>query len=1048
MKPLHLTISAFGPYAGRVEIPLEKFGGKGLFLITGDTGAGKTTIFDAVSFALFGESSGSVRTVDTLRSDFAGPDDKTYVEMTFLHKGRRYELRRNPRYQRRKKNGSGLTEESADASLTMPDKSVVTGSVRVTSAVTALLGIDCRQFKQIAMIAQGEFQKLLLADNRERAEIFRRVFNTDLFETVQVELKKRERDARAAFDDCCKSLLQYADGIVCEQGCGQYPVLDGLLREKNIHRIAEVVPPLEELTEADGKLLEEKQKQSAEDAKAMERLIAEKTRAEQINHIFEELETARKNFSRLRERIPAVEARKKEAERAAKAVQNVYPAERIYASERENGERLDRNIRQLCEEEKKRGSECAELEKAWNAEREKEPERERLSAEIAALTSSFAEYSRLKTLCTGKAELEKAREENRKQAEKLKQEKAELERQKESLTKKTEASESAEVDRLNCEKELEACTARRQTLLGLHRQAVDLEDLRKNRAALQQAYLAAETTYEEKRKSREEKEQVFFREQAGILAAGLKDGLPCPVCGSLEHPKKAVPVRGAPSEAELQKAKEEQEAARAAMQEASARARAGLAQEESARKTLEQSFSAAFPGISMPEDPAKRKETIVAEGRKNTEKQKLAAGGLKRLTELCESRKKWLQSAKDAESRLAGLDETLREKEEEKHGLENQLSAMESEIRVTGEGLAFGSEKEARAEADQKQAALSRLKNALQKAEEAYRACRSDRDSIRAILRDNRQKRGELQSRLERAEQEFRAALSESGFPDEREYQDALKNRDRLEQWNREIDEFRENLRFTGEQLRRLTRDSEGKHPQELNGIENERKRLQERRDAADLELRRISARQSANLSILEKLRSGLRRMRKLEQDYLTLSSLSKTANGELAGRQKLAFEQYVQASYFNRILEEADKRLRGMTDGRFELMRKESPSDLKSQSGLELEVMDYYTGKLRSVRSLSGGESFKAALSLALGLSDVIQSYAGGVQIDTMFVDEGFGSLDSESLEQAISALSTLAQGDRLVGIISHVGELKERIDRKLLIQKGIGGSTVKLIV
>ena len=339
------------------------------------------------------------------------------------------------------------------------------------------------------------------------------------------------------------------------------------------------------------------------------------------------------------------------------------------------------------------------------------------------------------------------------------------------------------------------------------------------------------------------------------------------------------------------------------------------------------------------------------------------------------------------------------------------------------------------------------MKRAFKEAEDAYHALKNRLDGNKTLRTDQKERlTATIQSKAE-ALATYTDKLSQCGFPDEGAYHDALKTEAEISNLKLSTEKYRDAVKTVEQDLLRLTKETENMQRQDMEQLEAERQKLEQQKRQTDESMRTLTARLGANEPISRALEKSITGAAVYQQDYLLISNLSKTANGELAGKQKLAFEQYVQASYFNRILVEANKRLKIMTNSRFELLRREDATDLRSQAGLEIDVLDHYTGRVRSVKSLSGGESFKASLSLALGLSDVIQSCAGGVEIDTLFIDEGFGALDSESLEQAIQTLAGLASGNRLVGIISHVSELKERIDRQINIKKTVYGSSIQVI-
>ena len=1047
MKPKHLTISAFGPFANQVEVPFQEFGSMGLFLITGDTGAGKTTLFDAISFALFGESSGSVRPVDSLRSDFAPEQTKTYVELHFEHRGKEYCVRRNPKYQRPKKNGKGFTDEPADASLTLPDGGVVTGSAKVTAEITELLGIDYKQFKQIAMIAQGEFLKLLLADNRERAEIFRRVFGTDSLEKMQQELKRREKEARIGWEDYCKAVLQYTGNLLYSEEQRNRPLVVEWSHEPNLHRVEEMMAVWEEMIRQDAELLEQLKASQKKHQEADSLLIAEQTRAEQTNRLFRELEQAQMHQKELQEQEPEIQRLTQKAGQAAAALERVFPFESIYRSAQDSAQRLEQSLRQLGAKGEQLEQKLAGLREAWQTEQLAEPRRQALAEQLTGLRSSLPDYQKLKELRRQEQELEKSFLECVNFLERLTKENQLLARKRDELQTRLTESQGAQVSLLSCEKERESAAELRTNLLDLHKMVSSLEILQKEGQKLRESYLQAEQEYTQVRCVCEEKEFLYFRQQAGVLAGRLKQGEPCSVCGSTEHPKKASLLEGAPTEEDLRRLRTQQEQAANKLRETSSQAHGKEVQAQSCQEALVQRLAKVLPAVSMGEDLSVLKAVIVLEGKKNTRRQTQLEQDYQAFKTLCRNRESWTEQLNETQKRLLEGEPILLKENERKIDLASQFSAKKAEVQMLREKLPAPSEDEVRILIFQAEQQLNDSKQKLKDSETAFLECQKELENTKAIRQDNEKQLSEQMERLNQTEHNYRQSLLENGFLGEEDYKKALCSREQLEAWRSKIKAFEEGRRFAEENIRRLSEETKGKEPVDGVALAQKREHLEQEKNQLENRIGQTSLRYGGNSSILQKIKDALRTKEKLEREYLMVSSLAKTANGELPGRQKLAFEQYVQASYFNRVIQEANKRLSRMTNSRFELLRKETASDFRSQSGLELDVMDYYTGKLRSVRSLSGGESFKASLSLALGLSDVIQSYAGGVQIDTMFIDEGFGTLDSESLEQAISALAALTKGDRMVGIISHVPELKEKIEKKIVIQKGVAGSTVSLV-
>jgi ATPase involved in DNA repair len=1046
MKPVKIVMSAFGPYSGKAELSLEAFGGSGLFLITGDTGAGKTTVFDAIAFALYGEASGTTRTAEMLRSDFADPETKTFVELTFTHKGKQYTVVRNPKYERPKKSGIGTTVETADAALTLPTGEVVAGYREVTGRLTDLLGINYKQFKQIAMIAQGEFQKLLLAESRDRAEIFRRVFNTELYRSCQELLKKREKEAKARCEENERSILQYLSGIRIpeEDAFG----LTEMLEEQSVHNTEKIMESLEQVQKEDERSQKELNRHSGELEKSIAEQIAAVTQAEYQNALFEKLAATQQTQLELAARSEEMSAWERELAAAEKALFTVKPQESAYLREKSQRDGLSESIAGL---ESRIAAQTAGLEglrAAFAAEQEKEPEREQLSAEIDRLTKTLPQYEAAEVLGREIAQTEKELGRLKDETERYRGEKSRLETLKNTLNEALDRTADTEVRLTDCRHAQELLHTEETGLRGLLQGVSVLKTLHRETEALRARFVGSEKAYQESNTQYLQKEAAFFREQAGILASGLTEGEPCPVCGSTVHPHRAVRAQDAPGEAELKQLKESNEALQQAMQEASGQAGEKDAEYRTTAEQLRRSAAELLRPAAVPETVGvlrelaeERLSACMAAQAKKTEEQD-------RLTEELKRRQSCQKQLADAEQRLQETDAALAKAAEQTVSFTAALAAKGAELAALRAALEYPSRQDAQEQIGKRQERLAALKLALQSADDRYHRAKNELEGNQAVQKDQSAR---LTSASEQAEQAFAAylqALASAGFPDEDSYHSALRGEQEMEDLRVSVEAYRDACKTAQVERARLEDELKDRHPQNLEALRRRKKELDAEKSSVDERLRTVWARLDANWKTLKALRAAEIQRQKNEEEYLLVSSLSKTANGELPGKQKLAFEQYVQASYFNQIIAEANKRLRSMADGRFELLRREEAADYRTQTGLELDVLDNYTGKVRTVKSLSGGETFKASLALALGLSDVIQSYAGGVEIDTMFIDEGFGALDAESLEQAIRTLNSLTAGNRLVGIISHVAELKERIDRQIVVQKGVSGSSLKVVV
>ena len=921
MRPLRLELSAFGPYAGETVLDMQALGRSGLYLITGDTGAGKTTIFDAITFALYGEASGANREPSMLRSKYASPEAETYVRLTFEYGGKVYVVRRNPEYERPARRGGGTVLQRADAELVFPDGRVVTKTRDVTAAVRAIVGVDRTQFSQIAMIAQGDFLKLLLAPTEERKAIFRQIFKTDNFARLQEKLRAETAALSAEVQAHRNSLRQYVASVRIAAEDVRAEAL-GRAREGGV-ATEELFGLLDGLVREDAEAYAAAQARSAQaDAVAAELARREKQAFERES-VCRELEKTRRELDENRRML------EESADRLRR--------ERGRAKEREElGEKAAR-LKGLS----------AMFDEAEQAARD----------ERAAAVSLDG--------CREKVKESARREENaRIRAEQLRAE--------------TQALSDAEVRAAKLEGEYELAKRSADKLEGLYDLCADYAAAGKKARALQERYKAASAEAAALRAKFESANDAYLDAQAGILAQSLEEGRPCPVCGSVHHPAPAGLSAQAPSQAELERARLAANAAeerRAAESEAcaQAQARASAGREAVLRQAAE----------LLPDVPA---------------------------GELHEALPKALEEANGKLGSLANAIAAERTRAKRREKLSDDLTAAEQAKEAAAEALSKARESEASA-ASALEGARVRLRAAEGKLPFPTRAA-ADRELAEA----------------EKALAALRAAL-EAAQADEKECGIRVgKLSGACEQLQAQLDK----LPSADYAQARAARESAETEARNLRTAQQE-----------------IATRLSVNRETAENIRAVAELCAKSEARLSMLSALSATANGTVSGREKVMLETYVQMTYFDRIIVRANTRLMVMTDGQYELVRRECAENNRSQSGLELDVIDHYNGSRRSVKTLSGGESFKASLSLALGLSEEIQSSAGGIRLDSMFVDEGFGSLDEDSLSQALAALSGLTEGDRLVGIISHVSELKERIDRQVLVTKEkSGGSRVRIVV
>lgn len=921
MRPIKLKISAFGPYAGVTEFDFEKLGTSGLYLITGDTGAGKTTIFDAITYALYGDPSGNNREVSMLRSKYADASTPTEVELRFCYYGKEYLVRRNPEYERANKRGSGTTKQIANAEFIYPDGKVISKIKEVDHAVKSVMGIDRNQFCQIAMIAQGDFLKLLLAPTKERMEIFRHIFKTERFANLQDRLK---REAGSLSDENAvikRSIDQYINGIVCD--ADSVDLIEVEKAKNGNLTIEDTIVLLEKLISDD----EETEAKLSEDKAAVQK----------------ELDDIKTLITKAKD--------------IAAAKTDLAKNEADYTKTTESR---------------------ASIHEMYENEKAKETQMEAYAEVIAKIKATLPEYDEL-------ASKQTAANNNRSYIETAEQKAERLDRRISSLTEEKMALSEEEKNLQKAGEEKLKLEAERKTL---KEQSGKLALLKTGITSLETArnkYLTAVQVYEKKADAASVADTAFkagnkayLDAQAGILADTLTSGAACPVCGSTVHPLIAVKPENAPTKMELDNLQEK--AARANNDSNAAREIAGglkgaLDEKE---KSVKEEIRLLLGEVRIDDalDAIEEKIEVLTSKIKEIdlkisgEKKKIA-----RKAEINELLPQKTEELEKAQKEILSIRDALTAKVVENKTLETRITELK-------EKLSF----ESKAKAEEKISALTRgieqTKAAIDSAQKQLAACNEKLASLKSA-------RDEILKRLD---------------------------------GNADID-------LQQESVRQAATEEKGK------AIEKREKT--------------VHSRISVNKKSLENIKVKADDLIAAERKYTWVKALSNTANGNISGKEKIMLETYIQMNYFDRIIARANSRLMIMTDGQYDLVRRKEALTKQGQSGLDLDVIDHYNGSQRSVKTLSGGESFKASLALALGLADEIQSSAGGIKLDTMFVDEGFGSLDEESLSQAMKALTSLADTNRLVGIISHVGELKQKIDKQIVVTKDkSGGSKAEIVL
>ena len=935
MRPLRLTLSAFGPYAGETVLELEKLGKGGLYLVTGDTGAGKTTLFDAITYALYDHSSGGVREGAMLRCKYADPRTPTFVELEFEVNGQRYTVRRNPEYTRPKVRGEGFTTEKADAVLTFPDtRPPVTRAKDVTAAVMEIIGLDYSQFCQIAMIAQGQFTRLLNASTEERSRIFRKLFRTQRYARLQ------ER-------------LQAESAVLSQQRTAQNARLDSLLSGIQYapdDPDAEALAALSAQTEPDAALA------------LLDALLARQRAAQESTAAA--LKDTEAQLDALQQQLGAAQQARQLAEQLAAKQADLAAAQPVLEAARTESARHAGDAAQL----------------------------DLLAGQATQAKAALAAYDELERLCRQQGTARNAAQLARAQAAQKRAQLEELAAKLAADEQELDALADASTRRLALETQEKALAQRGTALSTLTQRLAACQQLAQKAHRAQEAYRTAAEAKAQAHTRRDALDRAFLDAQAGLLAQSLTEGAPCPVCGSTHHPAKAQLPRTAPTQAQVDAAKQEAETADALAQNASAAAQSANAAAEEARRSLRRDAEDLLPErFTAPDGPVQLTfafmTTVLAEetAALHTAQAECAAA-LRRAAADC-TRRAALETDRQTRTRQRpALEQAASEADRSAAAQAAQADALEQQIAGQRSALPYPQRAEA-------QAALDAL------------------EARRTVLRTGME---QAQAALKRAEQAQAAAQAAV---------DAL-------------------------QAQQTAAAQAAVPAQPLEELQARQTRLTAARNTLRGQEQQLGAQLLPNCTAAEKYRAAAAARTQLEQRWQWVSALAATAGGTLTSKQKIKLEAYIQMNYLDRILRHANTRLMQMTAGQYELERIGAENQ-RSQSGLDLGVIDHYNGTRRNVKTLSGGESFKASLALALGLSDEVQSAAGGIRLDTLFLDEGFGSLDDESLEQAMRVLAGLTEGDRLVGIISHVSALKDRIDRQVVVRKArTGGSTVELIV
>lgn len=1063
MKPIRIVMSAFGSYAGREEIDFTGTG-QGIFLITGDTGAGKTTIFDAITYALYGSTSGSRRTGKMMGSQFAAAKVKTFVEYTFEEAGQTYCISRRP----------DIPGQTAKAELILPDGTVFPGKLKETNQkIEEIIGLDVDQFTQVAMIAQGDFRELLQASSKDRKVIFEKIFGTNLYNEVQYRLNDRVKALYGRKADLEKFSVNELKGFLaseehsCRETLKQFQ-REGISKNDNTELFALLDQVIDEDEQREKNLNEQKEKLETDITGLRERISS----ADKVNALFSRMEKAEEAYRQLLAKTSDYEIRRTRCGWGRRALL-VEDKARQVSEVNTRYQNLKDELEALRQQQEQHRGELADRQEAYHrAEEERKAKLPQLQRNSGILEQNMKLYEVLE------AEEKVWKKEQRKQKDLEAQEKelSEILRDQEGkliqLKKDTaDLGRYREVLYLIRDKWKESVDKEQQysRICGKQKEysriAKKLQKEQKTLLQIIDSYREAEYTYQESYR-------IFIAEQAGILAKALKDGIPCPVCGSISHPDPAPLSGAAVSQEETERNKQRRDALDAQMNR-----QKDICSEISSRlHRMEAELNTWMELLLLNQDTGIQTDSVkgIDSVQDGTDKEITKVWNYddpdfwdninRQYQQLCqemETTRKQIEEAEQAvsaceekEQQAEKLGEFITANREKLTGLQNQLSEQRvvctaCQTRITGlQGqLPYKNRRQAQ----------KKLEDLLNMQAQLTQHSEETRQALDLLMQKLREEEGRYQAGMEQLEKEqqerkdafqrFQEGLSEQGFSDKEMYLKSRMSQKEIEQQEQACQQFEyqcAELRSTVDTYREQLKNQEKR---DLLPWQQEEKTLLNQIRQTDQRLRTIYSILENNRSRLKNLKRYLKQYEEVRSEYGVVYHLSRTANGKL--ELKLDFQTYMLRRYFEEIIHEANKRLRIMTRDQFILQcRSYENFSGNGAAGLDLDVYSLVTGKTRDVKTLSGGESFMAALSMALGMADIIQNRAGKVHLDTMFIDEGFGSLDDQSREEAIRVLNELAGRNRLIGIISHVTELKEQIEQQLIVSRDEKGSHARWVL
>lgn len=1054
MKPIYIEMQAFGSYLDE-KINFSKVD-HGLFLITGDTGAGKTTIFDAITFALYGKTSGGRREGRMMRSQYAEKSLLTQVKFQFKYAGDVYTITRTPhqpKYKLDKKTNAYVelkTPHLPTVELVLPDGTVYPGKKEETDGkIEEIIGLSAEQFTQVAMLAQGDFMKLLLASSEDRKEIFARIFDTRIYGKIEWLLKRKLDAAEEKLDENKREISRELGRVECAEGsvyreAWQEEARYGFFRESGSEALLNTVKGiLEEAKDRRRENEEAKQKNQKQVDAVQKSLHA----AESVNQLFAELESRRAELVKLEHQAEEISRMQDRAALAQKAQAVELPYQQYLSSEKEKQSCKERRFALAVEIEQEKAlldRLKTEAERAQASYEEKYPS---LQREMESIEASLNKYEAFAQAVLRQKENEGYMQRLGRQMEALEHQMQERGKELERLTQEIDRLRGSgqNIDLLAVKQE--QLQSRKDDIAGIQKSIQSLSVQNAEWREQESLCLAASESVKRAQETYERCYHEFISNQAEILRAELKPGEPCPVCGSVRHgisgekTEEYLPVRKT-DRAAVDRAKKELEAAEREKEQAETAKRKTEGNRAVLLATIDGACRRILAGYTSYQAETQGR---VAEALRETEeslkqcgRQKMKAEAEKKLLEADEkSRAQYEQAQKAAAEEREHRKEELQEcriKEKE----------YETDIRTLKEHLKYKTKKEAQRALDGIKRSAYVLKEQNEQCGRQYNEEKEKADRKTGELQQLTQRLENVQEAYEQGKRAYEEALKGQNFADTEAFLAARMDNSQIGKYQTAVNEYRTSVSVAQEAIRILMEQTKEKQKTDTTALEKEQTSLLREREKIEQRGKELFHIVSVNQTAYQRGEALYGKREQLREVQIMYKNLSDTANGNLSGKH-LNFQTYIQRRFFKQVIAKANQRLYTMSRGQFLLQCREM-KDLegkgKSKKGLDLDVYSLINEQTRDVKTLSGGESFMAALAMALGMADMIQNSNGSVHIDTMFIDEGFGSLSEETRSEAITMLNDLAQGKRLVGIISHVTELKAQVETKLTVKKGVKGS------